>query len=75
MQILPHFLKVSEKKGFTILKKRFSQIKRFENGFEKKFPDLKMFSLILAENPLFFPDWKKSSKISLIGGSLDIDYL
>ena len=35
---------------------------------EKKFPDLKFFSLILAEKPLFFPDfpdWKKSSKISL----------
>ena len=35
----------------------------------KKFPDLKFFPLILAENPLFFPDfpdWKKSSKISLI---------
>ena len=29
-------------------------------------------SLILAENPLFFPDfpdWKKSSKFSLIGGN------
>ena len=41
----------------------------------KKVPDLKFFSLILAENPLFFPDfpdWKKSSKfslISLIGGN------
>ena len=34
----------------------------------KKFPDLKFFSLILAEKPLFFPDfpdWKKSSKFSL----------
>ena len=42
---------------------------------KKKFPDLKIFSLILAENPLFFPDfpdWKKFSKfslISLIGGN------
>ena len=45
---------------------------------DKKFPDLKFFSLILAEKPLFFPDfpdWKKSSKfslnslISLIGGN------
>ena len=63
------------------LKKHFPQIyrfKRFENGLEKKFPDLKFFSLILAEKPLFFPDfpdWKKSSKfslnslISLIGGN------
>ena len=47
----------------------------------KKFPDLKFFSLILAEKPLFFPDfpdWKKSSKfslnslISLIGGNPEI---
>ena len=39
-----------------------------ENGLKKKFPDLKYFSLILADKPLFFPDfpdWKKSSKISL----------
>ena len=56
---------------FNSLKKHFPQIyrfKRFENGLEKKFPDLKFFSLILAENPLFFPDfpdWKKSSKFSL----------
>ena len=38
---------------------------------EKKFSDLKLFSLILAENPLIFPDfpdWKKSTKFSLIGG-------
>ena len=44
----------------------------------KKFSDLRIFSLILAENPIFFPDlpdWKKSSKfslkslISLIGGN------
>ena len=63
--------------GLTVLK-TFSQIyrfKRFENGLEKKFPDLKFFSLILAEKPLFFPDfpvWKKSSKFSLnslIGGN------
>ena len=63
---------------FNSLKKHFPQIyrfKRFENGLEKKFPDLKFFSLILAENPLFFPDfpdWKKSSKFplnSLIGGN------
>ena len=66
---------------FNSLKKHFPQIyrfKRFENGLEKKFPDLKFFSLILAEKPLFFPDfpdWKKSSKfslnslISLIGGN------
>ena len=60
------------------LKKHFPQIyrfKRFENGWEKKFPDLKFFPLILAKKPLFFPDfpdWKKSSKfslISLIGGN------
>ena len=34
--------------------------------WEKKFPDLKFFSLILAEKPLFFPDfpdWKKVFKI------------
>ena len=62
---------------FNSLKKHFLQIyrfKRFENGLEKKFPDLKLFSLILAENwfSLFFPDWKKSSNfslISLIGGN------
>ena len=42
---------------------------------KKKFPDLKISSLILAENPPFspdFPDWKKASKfipISLIGGN------
>ena len=42
---------------------------------KKKFPDFKIFSLILAENPLFFPDfpyWEKSSKFSLnslIGGN------
>ena len=41
----------------------------------EKFPDLKFFSLILAEKTLFFPDfpdWKKSSEISLnslIGGN------
>ena len=37
--------------------------------WEKKFPDLKFFSLILAENHLLFPDfpdWKDSSKFSLI---------
>ena len=67
--------------GFNSLKKHFPQIYRFKgfkNGLEKKFPDLKFFSLILAEKPLFFPDfpdWKKSSKfslnslISLIGGN------
>ena len=40
--------------------------------WKKKLPDLKFFSLILAEKPLFFPDWKKSSKFSLnslIGGN------
>ena len=35
----------------------------------KKFLDLKFFPQILAETPLFFPDWKKFSKISLIGGN------
>ena len=63
---------------FNSLKKRCPQIfgfKRFENGLGKKFPDLKYFPLILAENPIFypdFPDWKKSSKFSLnslIGGN------
>ena len=49
--------------GLTVLK-HFPQIyrfKRFENGLEKKFPDLKFSPLILAEKPLFFPDfpdWK-----------------
>ena len=49
--------------------------------FLKKFPDFKIFSLILAENPLFspdFPDWKKSSKFSLnslIGGNPDLGKL
>ena len=67
--------------GLTVLKKHFPQVYRFkwfENGLEKKFPDLKFFSLILAKKTLFFPDfpdWKKSSKfslnslISLIGGN------
>ena len=53
---------------FNSLKKHFPQIyrfKRFENGLEKKFPDLKFFSLILAENPCF-------SLISLTGKSLQI---
>ena len=63
---------------FNSLKKHFPQIyrfRRFENGLGKKFPDLKFFSLILAEKTLFFPDfpdWKKSSEISLnslIGGN------
>ena len=66
---------------FNSLKKHFPQIFgfiRFENGLGKKFTDLKFFSLILARNPLFFPDfpdWKKPSKfslnslISLIGGN------
>ena len=35
------------------IKKVFPQIKRFENDFEKKFPDLKFSPLILAENPVF----------------------
>ena len=36
----------------------------------KKFPDLKFFSLILAEKPLFFPELEKvGSLISLIGGN------
>ena len=57
---------------------RFIGLKGLKYGLEKKFPDLKFFSLILAEKPLFFPDfpdWKKSSKfslnslISLIGGN------
>ena len=44
---------------------------------KKTFPDFNIFSLIMAENPLFFhnfPDWKKSSiisLISLIGGNPD----
>ena len=53
---------------FNSLKKHFPQIyrfKRFENGLEKKFPDLKFFPLILAENPCF-------SLISLTGKSLQI---
>ena len=52
---------------WTVLKKHFPQIKKFENGLGKKYPDLKFFPLILAENPLYFPDfpdWKKSSKFS-----------
>ena len=34
-------------------------------------PDLKIFPLILAENPISpdFPEWKKFSKLSLIGGN------
>ena len=62
---------------FNSLKKHFPQtyrFKRFENDFAKKFPDLKFVPLILAENPLLFPDfpdWIKSSKFSLISGSPD----
>ena len=68
------FLTAPEKRFYSPKKNFFLQIKKFENGSEKKFLDLKFFPLILAENPLFFPDfpdWKKSSKfslISLIGG-------
>ena len=49
------------KKGFS-LKNIFPQSKRFENGLEKKFPNLNIFSLILAENPVFpwFPWLEKS---------------
>ena len=66
------------KERFYILKKHFTSDYKVWKWFWKKFPDLKIFSLILAENPLFFPDfpdWKKSSKfslnslISLIGGN------
>ena len=67
-----NFLTAPGKKGFIVLKKKnFPQIKRFENGFEKV-PWFEIFSLILAETPLFFPEWEKSSKfslISLIGGN------
>ena len=53
---------------FNSLKKHFPQIyrfKRFKNGLEKKFPDLKFFSLILAEKPVFprFPWLEKVFKI------------
>ena len=50
---------------FNSLKKHFPQIYRFENGLEKKFPDLKFFSLILAEKPVFpwFPWLEKVFKI------------
>ena len=37
---------------------------QFEN-----FPNMKIFPLILAENPIF-PDWKKFSKFSLFCGNL-----
>ena len=37
----------------------------------ENFPDLKLFSLILAEKSVF-PDCKKFSKFSLIGGNPDI---
>ena len=52
---------------FNSLKKHFPRVYRFK-WFGKNFPDLKFFSLILAEKLLFFPDfpdWKKSSKFSL----------
>ena len=51
---------------------RFPQIKkfkRFENGFEKKFPDLKNCPLILTDPPPPFSLTGKSSKFSLIGGN------
>ena len=39
----------------------------------ENFPDVKFFSLILAEKPFVFfpdfPDWKKFSKFSLISGN------
>ena len=54
---------VSEKRFYSLKKKIFPWIKRFENDLEKKFPDLKIFPLILAENPRF-------SLISLTGKSL-----
>ena len=54
--------------GLKVFKKHFPQIyrfKRLENGLEKKFPDLKFLSLILAENPVFpwFPWLEKVFKI------------
>ena len=59
------------KKGFTVLKNIIPQIKRFQNGFEKKFPDLKFFPWFWLKTPFSpdFSDWKKSSKFSLIGGN------
>ena len=63
---------------FNSLKKHFPQIiymfKRFENGLEKKFPDLNFFPDFGWKSPVLpdFPDWKKSSKFplnSLIGGN------
>ena len=54
---------------------RFIGLKRLKMVWKKKFLYLNFFSLILAQNPLFLPDfpvWKKSSKfslISLIGGN------
>ena len=63
MQILPHLVQFPDSSWKKVLqseKNIFPQIKRFENGFEKSSLIWK-FSLILAENPLFFPDfpdWK-----------------
>ena len=66
--------------GLTVLKNIFLRFIGL-NGLKmvwKKSSDLKFFSLILAENPRFFPDfpdWKKSSKFSLnslIGGNPEV---
>ena len=45
------------KKSFYSLKKHFPQIKRFENGFEKKFPDLKFFFSDFGWKPPVFPSF------------------
>ena len=54
--------------GLTVLKNiflRFIGLKGLKMVWKKKFPDLKFFSLILAEKPVFpwFPWLEKSFKI------------
>ena len=51
------------------------RLKGLKMVLEKSSFDLKIVSLILAKSPPFspdFPDWKKFSKFSLIGGNLNL---
>ena len=68
MQILPQSAiswQLLRKRFYSLKKTFFLRLKGLKNGFEKKFPDLKIFSLILAQNPVFpwFPWLEKVFKI------------
>ena len=80
MQILPYLVQFPDSSWKKVLQSKkniFPQtkrIKRFENGFEKKVPWFENFFPDFGQKPAVFPDWKKSSKISLIsliGGNPD----